>query len=441
MIQQELPADLLMRALDACPMAIIFHRLMDPMDDRSFVMVYANDASARALGLSKEEILGERLDKKFPAVQERGFIERFARVMRTGQSETYEDNYYADHRLEAAFSGSVTRISDDIIAVSYENLTLRRQVEAEAARARALQEEARHRAALLVEVEAQRRAAEDAIDTYELVASAAEEALWEIRLDEPGASIGVDTPCRFSDRFAQITGLTPAEVVPLVGTFQKIIHPEDVDRILAEFREFTREPSRRMEAEYRIITRSGEVRTVLGSARMRVDAEGRPTKCAGTIRDITAEKRAEAELRERIALIERQQSLIEELSTPILEVWDDIIALPIVGTLDDKRAAATMGELLEAIVQKGVRFALLDLTGVEALDAGTATHVVRIAQAAALLGARALITGIQPAVARTIVELGIDLSVIETRRNLQDGLRECLELVAREQRGRVAGLA
>jgi len=274
MIQPELSADVLFRALHTCPTAIVFYRLVDPTDDRSFLIVFANDAATRMTGLSREEMVGHPVEETFPASRERGFIERFARVLRTGQSEPYEDTYYADDRLAAAFSGFVAPISNDMVAVSFENTTLRKQMEDEAARAAVLEQESQHRAALLSELEAANRGAQGAIDTYELVASAAEEALWEVRFDEPCAALAPELPCRFSDRFAQILGVAPSEVDQRFGTFYQIVHPEDVGHVRDQLLKLTREPAGRMATEYRIVTKSGQVRHAQANARVRVDAEG-----------------------------------------------------------------------------------------------------------------------------------------------------------------------
>lgn len=132
------------------------------------------------------------------------------------------------------------------------------------------------------------------------------------------------------------------------------------------------------------------------------------------------------DLEERLAVIERQRDLIEQLSTPILQVWDDVIAVPLVGALDPRRVARVMDTILTEIGARRARFALLDVTGIEQIDADTAAHLLQIAGAVQLLGARALVTGIQPAVAQAIVGHGLDLAAMETYRTLRDALRVCL---------------
>ncbi|MDI3290154.1 STAS domain-containing protein [Polyangium sp. 15x6] len=140
------------------------------------------------------------------------------------------------------------------------------------------------------------------------------------------------------------------------------------------------------------------------------------------------EERAETEkeLRDKLDLIARQEEAIRALSTPIIEVWDGVITLPLMGVVDSQRAAETMERLLEAIVRKNARNAIIDLTGVDVIDTSTADHILRLVRAAELLGARCVITGIRPAVAQTMVSIGIDLSKLVTLASLRDGLLLCM---------------
>jgi rsbT co-antagonist protein RsbR len=118
------------------------------------------------------------------------------------------------------------------------------------------------------------------------------------------------------------------------------------------------------------------------------------------------------------------------LSTPILEVWDDVLALPIIGLVDSRRAAQIMERLLEEVVRRQVRTVIIDLTGVEIVDTKTADYFLKVIRAVELLGARCAISGIRPAVAQTLVELGVDLGAIRTARNLKHALRDSLGAAA-----------
>lgn len=140
------------------------------------------------------------------------------------------------------------------------------------------------------------------------------------------------------------------------------------------------------------------------------------------------EERAETEkqLREKLSLIAQQEEAIRALATPIIEVWEGVITLPLIGVVDTQRAADMMARLLEAITQKRARYTIIDLTGVELIDTATAEHLLRLVLAAELLGARCVITGIRPMIAQTMVSIGIDLSRLVTLASLRDGLMRCI---------------
>ncbi|AGP35963.1 hypothetical protein BE04_33690 [Sorangium cellulosum] len=158
---------------------------------------------------------------------------------------------------------------------------------------------------------------------------------------------------------------------------------------------------------------------------------GDVTHVAGVSLDITASKRIEQELRAKLELIERQQQVIRSLSTPIIQVWDRVLTLPLVGMLDSTRAADVMEGVLREVVRTQARYAILDLTGIDAMDTETANHILKLSAAIKLLGAEGIITGIHPAIAQTIVGLGVDLSSIETRSTLRQGLEHCIRSMRR----------
>ncbi|MDD5308645.1 MAG: STAS domain-containing protein [Deltaproteobacteria bacterium] len=157
------------------------------------------------------------------------------------------------------------------------------------------------------------------------------------------------------------------------------------------------------------------------------------TQAAQAQREAQEKEKALKELDQKLEIIGRQQLAIQELSTPILQLWDNVLALPVIGVVDSKRSADIMERLLSEITIKQSRFVILDITGVEVVDTKTADHFIKVIKAAELLGTRCILTGIRPAVAQTLVEIGVDLSSIITLRNLQDGLRECLRQMAEHE--------
>lgn len=120
----------------------------------------------------------------------------------------------------------------------------------------------------------------------------------------------------------------------------------------------------------------------------------------------------EAYQKTREELIVRQQQEIAELSTPVIKLWDGILALPLIGTLDSQRTQVVMENLLESIVQQSAGIAIIDITGVPTVDTLTAQHLLKTVAAARLMGADCIISGIRPQIAQTMVHLGVELDVV-----------------------------
>ncbi len=118
----------------------------------------------------------------------------------------------------------------------------------------------------------------------------------------------------------------------------------------------------------------------------------------------------------------QQQEDLLELSSPVSKVWDNVLILPVIGTLDSQRTQIMMENLLEKIVETGCTIAILDITGVPTVDTQVANHLLKTVTSARLLGAECIISGISPAIAQTIVHLGINLSTIKTKATLQDAM-------------------
>ena len=135
----------------------------------------------------------------------------------------------------------------------------------------------------------------------------------------------------------------------------------------------------------------------------------------------------QAELEEKLRTIEAQQLAIAELSTPIMEVWDGVLCLPIVGVMDTARSAEMTNSLLRSVVEKGTACCIIDITGIEVMDTGTADHFMRMARAVGLLGAECMLTGINPHIAQTIVQMGMDLRGVHTHRTLRDALKHYVD--------------
>ena len=147
---------------------------------------------------------------------------------------------------------------------------------------------------------------------------------------------------------------------------------------------------------------------------------------ATTVLDQLALFSTEAYQRSREELITRQQQDMLELSTPVVKLWDGVLALPMIGTLDSSRTQIVMESLLERIVETGSDVAILDITGVPTVDTLTAQHLLKTVTAARLMGAECIISGIRPQIAQTIVHLGVDLGDVVTKATLADAFKLAL---------------
>jgi PAS domain S-box-containing protein len=177
---------------------------------------------------------------------------------------------------------------------------------------------------------------------------------------------------------------------------------------------------------------SGRVTPVLYNAAVYRDESGAVTGVFAAARDISEQRLAEQRIR-------MQSQEILELSTPVIQLWDGIVAVPLIGNLDSQRTQLFMERLLERIVETNSPMALVDIMGVPTIDTETAQHLIETITAVRLLGAQVVLTGVRPVIAQTLVHLGIDLSGITTRSSMAGGLKVALEslnlqVVERERR-------
>jgi rsbT co-antagonist protein RsbR len=131
--------------------------------------------------------------------------------------------------------------------------------------------------------------------------------------------------------------------------------------------------------------------------------------------------------RSREGIIQRQQQELMELSTPVVKLWDGVLALPLIGTLDSARTQVVMENLLEMIVDTGAAIAIIDITGVPTVDTLVAQHLLKTVAAARLMGAECIVSGIRPQIAQTIVHLGVELMDIVTKATLADAFALALQ--------------
>jgi rsbT co-antagonist protein RsbR len=157
------------------------------------------------------------------------------------------------------------------------------------------------------------------------------------------------------------------------------------------------------------------------------DALARETWLATQLLDKLGLYTAEVYQKSREEVIVRQQQEMLELSTPVVKLWEGILALPLIGTLDSARTQVVMESLLQKIVETGAEVAIIDITGVPTVDTLVAQHLIKTVTAARLMGADCIISGIRPQIAQTIVHLGVDLAGVITKASLADALALALK--------------
>ncbi len=147
-----------------------------------------------------------------------------------------------------------------------------------------------------------------------------------------------------------------------------------------------------------------------------------------------AMEEARTALEEKLDTIRRQQIAIRDLSAPIIDLWEGILTLPIVGTVDSQRAVDITEKLLQRIADTNAACVIIDLTGVDVVDTMTADHLLKLVKSARLLGTYCVVTGIGPEIARTLVDLGIELHELITLKRLREGLHACLSHLRERKR-------
>jgi PAS domain S-box-containing protein len=255
-------------------------------------------------------------------------------------------------------------------------------------------------------------------ERYALAVRGSRDGLWDWDIQSHRAY--------YSPRFKEMLGATEHEFPGNIDALFTALHDEDREDLKQALNRHLQERVP-FEKEVRLRVKGGAYRwfSIRGQALWNEDNE--PTRMAGSLYDLTERKLAEERLREKLAIIERQQEAIRTLSTPIIEVWDGTLTMPVFGTIDSERAQYMMSVLLDVITRTRSRYAIVDLTGVDHIDKATANHVVNLIRAVQLLGARGIVVGIKPDVARTLVSIGVDLSDIITLANLREALVRCMQ--------------
>jgi len=221
----------------------------------------------------------------------------------------------------------------------------------------------------------------------------------------------------------RIYGRQVADFMADAELWLRVVHPDDLERVLEFFPTVLAADS--AEIEYRILRPTGEIRWLRDRAHAVHDSTETIIRIDGIATDITEHKQAEAEREERqrqAEVIRVQDALLQELSTPLIPISEHIVVMPLIGSMDSRRAQQVLETLLQGIAVNGAQVAILDITGIPVVDTQVANALLRAAQAVKLLGAQVVLTGIRPEVAQTLVALDADWATLVTRGTLQSGI-------------------
>ncbi|AUX41749.1 uncharacterized protein SOCE26_031720 [Sorangium cellulosum] len=261
-----------------------------------------------------------------------------------------------------------------------------------------------------------------------------------------------------SDSFEKISG-APKELYADASWWREHIHPDDVNNATEALEAAMRSGASTWTAEYRLRRSSGDYAVLIDHGVIVRDASGALLRVVGAASDVTEQRRLEAQVQESMIrlkaaaeelevqnqrleseIIERMRSeeslrarneAIRLMSAPVVQVWDHVLALPLIGTIDDVRASRITETLLDEVVRTQARFSIMDLTGIESVDLATTKHLLDMMRAVKLLGTRGVVSGISPQIAATMTELGAETQGLVTFGTLKDALRYAIHAATR----------
>ncbi len=247
--------------------------------------------------------------------------------------------------------------------------------------------------------------------------------LYRFRLDADSRASVLYISASLTD----VSGFSPEEVQSDNNAFIKRLHPDYVDNFVQAIAESAKTMTT-LTWEGKGLRANGEEYWVQIISRPHATADG-SIEWDGVFTDLTESVRLreiQREAEQQQAIIREQAELLAELSTPLIPISEGVLVMPLIGTLTDRRAQQVMETLLEGIVQYQAETVLLDITGVKTVDTSVANALIQVARAVNLIGSHIVLTGIQPRIAQTLVQLGVSLGDIVTYSTLQAGIASIL---------------
>lgn len=214
-----------------------------------------------------------------------------------------------------------------------------------------------------------------------------------------------------------------------IESFKTLVHPDDQVRVNKIIERALTSQQRDYYIDHRVLTVNGEVRHIISHGLVMLGENGMPCRLTGVVLDTTQRVREEeARLAMQQELIEAQKKTLRELGAPIIPLAEGMLVIPLVGALDPERAEQVLQSLLVAVSARRAQTVILDVTGVPTMNADVARALMKVVPAVRLLGAEVILTGLQPKLARTLINLEIDMQQVVTRADLQEGLAYAAQL-------------
>jgi len=361
---------------------IVFHEIIYNTEGKpcNYRILDVNPAFERMLQVSREAVIGKPATEAY-GTESAPFLDIYARVADTGIPEQFETKFGAqifDIRVISPRRGEFVTMFFDITGQKITEGELRRF--------------------------------RDILDTTpELLATA------------PADTGALDYA---NPALCRMLGYTADEII---GMPVPAVFTEPPEQVNAHFQRCIE--SGTSQGELHCKRKDGSTFPIFFSAHTLFRGEGVPPLVASFFRDLTAQKQGEEErIRLQQQIIAAQEDTLRELSTPLIPITDDVVIMPLIGTIDSRRAQMVMEALLEGVAQHQAELVILDITGVQVVDTQVARALIQVAQAVKLLGAQVMLTGIQPQIAQTLVHLGVELEGIITRGSLQAGIATALNV-------------
>ncbi|RZN36703.1 MAG: PAS domain S-box protein [Methanosarcinales archaeon] len=356
-------------------------------EGNDFIFKDLNRAGEKIDNLKREDLIGKSVLDVFPGVVEFGLFDVFRRVWQTGEPEHCPISLYTDEKIVGWRENYAYKLPSGEIVAIYDDVTEQKQMEESLA-----ESEEKHRT--LVET------------LTDLV-------------------FIIDLEGRFtylSPIFEDITGYPVRDFIG--RSFTEVIVPEYIEQTVNRFKQGVSGEEIPL-YEIELVHKDKKSVPVELNVTSLLNVDGEVVGRTGTARDITERKELEQQLQQAF---DKLKASYEELSIPVIQVWDGVLVLPIIGVLDSERINRLMETMLAKIVETQSGVVIIDVTGVRSVDTNVANHLINVAKAAKLLGTRCVVTGIKPDVAHTLIGLGVDMSGVTTMRSMQEGLKYALQI-------------